>query len=141
MPEEQAVKLGGCQCGAVRFSSAGEPLALYACHCRECQKQSASAFGLSLQVARSGLTILAGQPEAWTRSTDSGGRLTCRFCGACGSRLWHEATPTSETVTLKAGCLDDPPDLTGAVHIWTARKLKGVVIPNAAVQFSGEPPD
>ena len=135
------MNLGGCQCGAVRYSSADKPLALYACHCRECQKQSASAFGLSLQVRRAGLTLLAGQPKTWMRNTDSGRRLTCLFCGDCGSRLWHEATQTSETVTLKAGCLDQPPDLTGAIHIWTARKLKGVVIPSAAAQFPGEPPD
>jgi hypothetical protein len=82
-------------------------------------------LGLSLQVCRAGLTLLAGQPKTWMRNTDSGGRLTCQFCGDCGSRLWHEATQTSETVTLKAGCLDQPPDLTGAIHIWTARKLKG----------------
>jgi hypothetical protein len=34
----------------VRYRITGEPIALYVCHCRECQKQSASAFGLSLEV-------------------------------------------------------------------------------------------
>ncbi len=44
---------GGCQCGAIRYESEGQPIALYICHCRECQKQSASAFGISLDVNRS----------------------------------------------------------------------------------------
>ena len=39
---------GGCQCGAVRYAISAAPLRLIACHCRECQKQSASAFGMSL---------------------------------------------------------------------------------------------
>src|SRR5271167_4851648 len=39
---------GGCQCGAVRFQIAANRLVAYACHCLECQKQSASAFGISV---------------------------------------------------------------------------------------------
>jgi hypothetical protein len=39
---------GGCQCGAVQHESFSEPLALFVCHCAECRKQSASAFGMSL---------------------------------------------------------------------------------------------
>lgn len=38
------MKTGQCQCGAIRYESTGESLALYVCHCLECQKQSASAF-------------------------------------------------------------------------------------------------
>ena len=48
--------VGGCQCGDVRYEITGDPLALYICHCRECQKQSASAFGMSLEVKRSDFT-------------------------------------------------------------------------------------
>lgn len=135
------MRLGGCQCGAVRFSSTGEALALYICHCRECQRQSASAFGMSLQVSRAGLTVLSGEPKNWSRATDSGQRLNYVFCGACGSRLWHERDAASATVTIKAGCLDEPADISDATHIWTKRKLAGVVIPEGARQFPGEPSD
>lgn len=131
---------GGCQCGAVRYQVTGAPLALYACHCRECQKQSGSAFGMSLQVDRNDLTLLAGQPRAWTRPTASGRRLTCWFCPDCGSRLWHEPAPASGWATVKAGSLDEPVDLSGAVHIWTSRALPGVAIPPDAVTWPEEPP-
>ena len=43
---------GGCQCGAIRYQLLRAPAALYACHCRDCQKQSSSAFGLSMWVER-----------------------------------------------------------------------------------------
>lgn len=37
-----------CQCGAISFKTPlPEPLALYICHCVECQRQSGSAFGCS----------------------------------------------------------------------------------------------
>ena len=42
-------------------------------------------------------------------------------------------------VTIKGGSLDEPPDLSRAVHIWTKRKLAGVVIPEDAEQWPEEP--
>jgi hypothetical protein len=131
---------GGCQCGAVRYRITGEPLALYVCHCRECQKQSASAFGLSLEVPRAALRLTSGTPRRWTRMSDSGRRLACVFCPDCGSRLWHEAADgVADTLTIKAGSLDEPVDLTPAIHIWTARRLAGVLINERAKKYPGEP--
>jgi hypothetical protein len=123
----------------VGYESAGEALALYVCHCRECQKQSASAFGMSLVVPREGLRLTRGSPRFWTRPTDRGRRLRCAFCPDCGSRLWHETEGTAATVALKAGSLDEPVDLTGAIHIWTSRKRPGITIPEGARQFPQEP--
>ena len=76
----------------------------------------------------------------WTRDTDSGKRLRCAFCPDCGGRLWHEPeSGDAEWLTLKGGSLDQPPDLSHAIHIWTSRKLPGVVIPPGALQFPEEP--
>jgi hypothetical protein len=130
---------GGCQCGAVRYEIIGEPVSLYVCHCRECQKQSSSAFGISVIVKRSDFRVTRGEVKLWSRATDSGGTLACAFCPTCGSRLWHEAIGATDTVSVKGGSMDEPPDLQSACHIWTARKLPGVVIPEAARQFPGEP--
>jgi hypothetical protein len=128
---------GRCQCGGVRYEHAAEPIAVYICHCRECQKQSASAFGISVQMPKEGLRLLQGKPKYWTRDTDSGRKLRCAFCADCGSRLWHESE--GGWVTLKGGSLDRPVDVSNAIHIWTRRKLPGVVIPEGAVQYPGEP--
>ncbi|KAH0848617.1 hypothetical protein FOPE_02688 [Fonsecaea pedrosoi] len=39
---------GRCQCGTVRFRTPTEkPIKWYICHCHECRRQSASAFGIS----------------------------------------------------------------------------------------------
>ena len=135
------VRTGGCQCGALRYESAGKPIALYVCHCLECRKQSASAFGMSLQVPRAGLRVTRGTPKFWTRPTDSGGRLACAFCPNCGSRLWHQAVGEPPTVTLKAGSLDQPVDFSTAIHIWTSRKLPRLAIPEGAQQYPEEPPE
>jgi hypothetical protein len=125
----------------VRYEAAGAPIAVYVCHCRECQKQSASAFGISVSMRRADFRVTRGKPKFWERATDSGGRCNCAFCPVCGSRLWHERSAAPDTVSIKGGSLDEPPDLGRAVHIWTKRKLAGVAIPENCVQYTGEPPD
>jgi len=130
---------GGCQCGAVRYAVYGEPLEIYVCHCRECRKQSASAFGISVMVRRADFLLGEGAVSFWSRATDSGRTLTCAFCPACGSRLWHQHDDPAAPISVKGGSLDPPPDLSAAVHIWTVRRLPGVVIPDGAKQFPGEP--
>jgi len=35
---------GGCACGAVRYRLTAPPLIVHACHCRDCQKLTGSAF-------------------------------------------------------------------------------------------------
>jgi hypothetical protein len=130
---------GGCQCGQVRYRSTGEPLGLYVCHCRECRRQSASAFGLSLQVPAGGFSVTSGAPRVWTRPTGSGRRLDCHFCPTCGSRLWHQTVGDAATLTIKAGSLDEPVDLSVATHIWVRSRMPGVEIPAGARCFSQEP--
>ena len=50
---------GGCQCGLVRYVLTAEPIRLVACHCKECQRQSGSAFGMSMLVKQDSLTVEA----------------------------------------------------------------------------------
>jgi hypothetical protein len=130
---------GGCQCGAVRYEVIGAPLELYICHCQECRKQSSSAFGISVIVRRRDLQPVQGNVARWSRPADSGHIIDCYFCPNCGSRVWHGDRNRDDTVSIKGGSLDKPIDLTDAVHIWTARKLQGVVIPGAARHYPGEP--
>ena len=129
---------GGCQCGAVRYEISAAPIQIYLCHCRECRRQSASAFGISAIFPRPALTLTQGETKTWTRPTDSGRVLDCVFCNICGSRVWH-ATSGEDVVSIKGGSLDGPVDLTGAMHIWTSRKMAGVMIPDDAIQYAEEP--
>ena len=132
---------GGCQCGTVRYEITGPPVGLYVCHCLECRRQSASAFGISVIVGRKDFHLTKGETKSWSRSTDSGRTLHCHFCAACGSRLFHAGALERETISVKGGSLDQTLDLGEAIHIWTRRKLPGVLIPEHAAQFPGEPDD
>ena len=130
---------GGCQCGSIRYEINGHPLSIFVCHCRECRKQSASAFGISVIVRSADVRLVHGATKHWTRATDSGGILTCFFCKNCGSRVWHGDKEQNDTISIKGGSLDEPVDLTEAKHIWTVRRLPGVMIPQEAEQWPMEP--
>lgn len=134
-----AMLTGGCQCGGLRYECEDEPSTLYICHCTECRRQSASAFGMSLEVRRTGFRLTRGTPRFWTRPADSGNTVRCAFCPDCGTRIWHEGGLDAPLITVKAGSLDEPVDASRAIHIWTASKLDGIVIPKNAVQFPKEP--
>jgi hypothetical protein len=132
-------RTGGCQCGGVRYELGAPPLKIYICHCAECRQQSASAFGISVIVKATSFALTRGTPKRWCRPTDSGRTLKCYFCPDCGSRVWHGDTERDETISIKGGSLDEPVDVSTAAHIWTMRKLQGVIIPEHAEQHAREP--
>ena len=109
---------GGCQCGAVRYEIATAPLTVIACHCGECQRQSASAFGMTAPVPRESLTITRGEPAFWERTAESGNIVGAALCAGCGVRLYH--IPANKAVlNVKPGTLDDRAWVTPVGHIWT----------------------
>ena len=135
----KTIMRGGCQCGDVRYEVRGEPVDFYVCHCRECQKQSSSAFGISVLVKAADLSLLSGCPHVWTRPATIGGSVDCAFCPRCGSRVWHGNPERDDIVSIKGGSLDLPPNLADAKHIWLSSKLDGVIIPDHVETHSKEP--
>lgn len=129
---------GGCQCGAVRYEIAGPPIVFYICHCAECQKQSASAFGQSMRINSADLTI-TGPTATFSRSTDSGNAVDCQYCTQCGTRLVHKRAGYGSTLNIKAGTLDDTAWLKPAAHIWTVSKQEWVHIPADALTYQTQP--
>ncbi|CAK7232323.1 hypothetical protein SBRCBS47491_008230 [Sporothrix bragantina] len=86
-----------CQCGAVRFRvPAAQPLGVYHCHCRECRRQSSTAYGTSAVYPINGLFPL--DPELRSKlsvyirpgvRSRTGRDMACFFCTACGARVMH----------------------------------------------------
>jgi hypothetical protein len=132
---------GGCQCGNIRYKLKAAPLTFYCCHCTECQRQSASAFGQSMRVRLEDIEV-TGKMARYTREKTSGGSaLLCDFCTDCGTRLFHRRDAYGADASLKAGTLDDTSWLVPAGHIWTGSKQKWVVIADGGLAFAGQPRD
>lgn len=133
---------GGCQCGAVRYRLKADPLALYVCHCLHCQKQSSSAFGMSMWVHRAAMEVTKGTLSFWSTRGDSGAKKVCAFCGNCGSRIYHAAGGDPEILSVKAGSLDDSSVLRPTCHLWTKRAQSWLKVNlEKDICYESEPPN
>ncbi len=119
---------GGCQCGQVRYEIAGGIVRLNICHCTDCQKQSGSAFGMSLIVRSDHFHLTRGELKTFQTPADSGRMKTCAFCPDCGVRIYNAAT--SEAMSVKAGTLDDRSWLQPDGHYWTKSKQNWTALPD-----------
>ena len=136
--------IGGCQCGAVRYEIAAEPLTLYACHCSDCQRQTGSAFALSLIVPRDAVRVTQGTAAVWERPgshTVSGTPADCLFCRDCGARLYHLPSRNRAIAVVKPGTLDDTSWLKPVGHIWTRSAQPWVSFAAGTLLYEGQPPD
>ena len=120
---------GGCQCGSVHYVLATEPIRVAACHCEECQRQSGSAFGMSMSVKKDSLTV-TGLTKQFTRVADSGNEVTGVFCPECGVRIYHVLGSAPDVVSIKPGTLDDTRWLRPGSFIWMKSAQGWVPVPD-----------
>jgi hypothetical protein len=141
-PKRPALPLtGGCICGSVRYEIASFPLMVYTCNCTNCQKQSGSAFGMTMPVAARDFRILQGAPKAWRRSSPQGIEVTSWFCGDCGNRIYGERAGRTERVNVRAGTLDDTTWLKPVAHFFTRSAQPWVQPAAGAIGYETQPSD
>ena len=125
---------GGCQYGSVRYVVTAEPIRLLACHCKECQRQSGSAFGMSMLVKKDSLTV-SGVMKQFTRIADSGNEVTGAFCPECGVRIYHGLKSVPDVLSLKPGTLDDTSWLRPRYFIWLKSAQNWISVPDGVEAF------
>ena len=135
---------GGCQCGNIRYRLNEKPLMLYVCHCTDCQKQSGSAFGMSLILQPQQVEFVKGADSlhSWDTPGDDGRIKRCHYCPDCGTRVMHSSDGPTQYVSIKAGSLDDTRGLQPTAHIWLKSAQPWVSIdPAQYACFETEPDD
>ena len=126
---------GGCLCGSVRYAYEGEVGPAGYCHCADCRRVSGSAFGISVRVAASGFSIVAGVSKSFTKLSDSGRPVARFFCGDCGSPLYTLPPLHPEAVFIKAGSLDDPNVVKPNRQAWTRSRVDWAEIDPAITSY------
>ena len=126
---------GGCACGAVRYRLTAPPLFTHCCHCRDCQRQTGSAFVVNALIETDCLEVLSGAPKAHEVRTDSGRPHDIHRCPACGTAVWSDYGRRPYLRFVRVGTLDDPESITPDVHIFTRSKLPWVRVPDGARAF------
>src|SRR5689334_4957559 len=98
---------GGCACAAVRYRLIAPPLIVHACHCRDCQKQTGSAFVLNIWIEKNCVEDDQSLPKSIMLAAGSGKPDEVFFCFSCGTRLWSKYhAAIGDTLLVWAGTLD-----------------------------------
>jgi hypothetical protein len=126
---------GGCACAAVRYRLQSAPMFVHCCHCRDCQRQTGSAFVINALIETDRIALLAGAPEPLGVPTDSGRPHDIYRCPACRIALWSDYGGRPALRFVRVGTLDDPAALEPDVHIYTRSKLPWIRLPEGVPAF------
>ena len=103
-----AQKLSGrCACGAIRYECNVDPVVMFNCHCRDCQRASGSAYAAIVVVPKVAVKVW-GEPCYHKIIGGSGKVIERGFCPTCGSQVTTKLERLPDIFVLQAGSLDDP---------------------------------
>jgi hypothetical protein len=120
---------GGCACGAVRYRLTSAPMFVNCCHCRNCQRQTGSAFVINALIETDRIGLVAGMPQPVPVPTDSGNPHDVYRCPDCHVALWSDYGRRPGLRFVRVGTLDEPAALVPDAHIFTRSKLPWVTLP------------
>lgn len=127
---------GSCACGAVRYRLASSPMFVHCCHCKDCQRQTGSAFVLNALIEADRVNVLSGNIRGVRMPTDSGRPHEIFRCTQCGTALWSTYGGRPAIRFVRVGTLDEPTALTPGVHIYTRSKLPWITLPQGVPTFA-----
>lgn len=129
---------GACQCGGVTYELLAAPSLVAACHCKECQKLSTSAFSITAMVDAD-TVVFHGDMQEWQRMADSGNVSAAKFCPTCGNRIYHYNPADPQKLKLKVSNLEDTRLIQPTVHIWVSEKQDWFQIPEGVRVVDKQP--
>jgi hypothetical protein len=112
-----------------------DPLIVHACHCRQCQRVTGSAFVMNALVEKEKVEVLSGETA---HCLFPGTSHTAYFCPHCATYVWSQYTGggwLSPCWFVRVGALDEPDRCPPDVHIFTASKQPWVVLPEGAPAY------
>jgi len=113
---------GACMCGECRVQVSASPIITMACHCKGCQKMSASAFSLTAMVPAEGFALIAGKPQVGALHGPSG----YFFCPNCLN--WLYTMPAGAPfVNIRPALFDVPAWSTPFIESYVSEKLPWAV--------------
>ena len=129
------IRTASCRCGQLRVTATGEPVRVSVCHCLECQQRSGSAFAAQARWPVDRVRI-EGQSKSWTRTADSGNRVTYQFCPECGSTVHYSGGNFPDLVAVPVGAFADPQFPPPQFSVWEKRRHQWVEILGDRVEHS-----
>jgi hypothetical protein len=129
------IRTAQCSCGALRVEAEGEPVAVVACHCRECQRRTGSVFGVGAYYERARIRM-SGQSSVYVRDAAEGRKFRTHFCPRCGTSLCWETDRHPAQVGIAVGGFCDPDFRAPSRSVWEQTKHHWISLPPELQHYS-----
>ena len=123
-----------CSCGRLNATTTGEPVRISICHCLDCQRRTGSPFGEQARFAVSEVQI-QGRSSSWSRTADSGNRITFHFCPVCGATVFYRPEKEPDLIAIPVGAFADPSFPGPRVSVYESRRHSWVAVPDNIEHF------
>lgn len=116
---------GACLCGSVQVRVTALPLLTVACHCRDCQKLSASAYTLTTMFPVDAVSCTGALVRGGLRSD---GRAHY-FCKSCLNIVYSQLGHAPERINLRTSILKQAALFEPFVEVMTDEKMPWAQVP------------
>ena len=126
---------GGCQCGAIRFSTSTTPVRAMACHCTACKLRTGGPYGIGVYFNDAEVQLEQGDVLRYRFESDTTGRwIENEFCSSCGSTVFWTLEMRPGLRAVAGGSYDDPDWYKVEAHIWTRSARSDMRFPEGMTQ-------
>ncbi len=127
---------GQCSCGKLRYRMNTDPLIVHACHCRQCQRVTGSAFVMNAVIEKDEVEVISGNIAHYQFANTC---HTAFFCPECATYVWSQYASAGSFLNscwfVRVGTLDEPDHHPPDVHIFTSSKQPWALIPKGVQRF------
>ena len=111
---------GGCACGAIRYETTAEPVVMFHCPCRDCQRASGGPFTSFVIVPAEAFRFSQGSVRLHDSPSHRGGKTHRGFCADCGSPILAKTDANPDIVAIRTASMDDPSWFNLEMNVWTS---------------------
>ena len=116
---------GQCLCGHVTYAAEIDPEKVVICHCTDCQRHSATAFGVVVGIANENFKLLTGKLKTYVKTADSGTKRALTFCPECGTRIYAKTVGEGTSFWgLRVGSINQREQLTPKLQVFQRSSMQ-----------------
>jgi hypothetical protein len=123
--------VGGCFCGAVRFSITAEPIWSAYCHCDSCRRATAAPVAAFVGFAEDGVRFDGDARRIFSSSSG----VERSYCANCGTPLSYRSTRWPGEIHLYTPTFDHPEAYPPTFHVHWAEKLSWLVVTDTLPKY------
>lgn len=116
---------GSCLCGSVQVGVTGPPLLTLACHCRDCQKLTASAYSLTTMFPFDSFSCTG---ELIIGGLGSSGPAHY-YCKSCLNFIYSQIGGADQRINLRTSVLNEAATFEPFVELMTDDKIPWASVP------------